>query len=286
LEKQGKVSNLLIRKVKNNIFKYIIITFSILLAVPLLLILFYIVKEGISSLNWAFLFNLPKPVGETGGGIANAIIGTFILILIASVIAIPLGIALGIYLTEFQKQKFAYFVRLGVDILQGTPSIVIGMVAYLWIVRQMGSFSAISGGIALSIMMLPVIVTSTEETLKLLPFSLKESAYALGVPYYAAILRVVLPAGLTGIVTGIMLGIARIAGETAPLLFTAFGSPFMNLNITKPISSLPQIIFIYSTSPYNEFHALAWGASFILLILILILNISAKLLAKRWKVQF
>lgn len=280
------MSNIKIRKVKNNIFKYFVFTFAVLLAVPLLLILFYIVKEGVSSLNWNFIFNLPKPVGETGGGIANAIIGTFELILIASLIAIPFGIALGIYLTEFQKRKFVYYVRLGVDILQGTPSIVIGMIAYLWIVKQMGSFSALSGGAALSIMMLPLIITSTEETLKLLPFSLKESAYALGVPYYAAIIRVVLPAALNGIVTGIMLGVARIAGETAPLLFTAFGSPFMNLNIMKPISSLPQLIFIYSTSPYNEFHALAWGASFILILLIFILNISAKMLAKRWKVQF
>ncbi|MGA2669680.1 MAG: phosphate ABC transporter permease PstA [Ignavibacteria bacterium] len=280
------MSNLIIRKIKNNIFKYLVFTFAVLLAVPLLLILFYIVKEGISSLNWGFIFNLPKPVGETGGGIANAIIGTFELIFIASLIAIPFGIALGIYLTEFQKKKFTYYVRLGVDVLQGTPSIVIGMIAYLWIVKQMGSFSALSGGAALSIMMLPLIITSTEETLKLLPFSLKESAYALGVPYYAAIIRVVLPAAMNGIVTGIMLGVARIAGETAPLLFTAFGSPFMNLDVMKPISSLPHVIFTYATSPYKEWHSLAWGASLILILLILILNISAKMLAKRWKVKF
>jgi phosphate transport system permease protein len=150
----------------------------------------------------------------------------------------------------------------------------------------MGSFSALSGGIALCIMMLPVIITTTEETLKLLPSSLKESSFALGVPYYTTILRVVLPSALNGIVTGIMLSIARIAGETAPLLFTAFGSPFMNLNIMKPISSLPHIIFTYATSPYNEFHSLAWGASFILILFVLIMNISAKLIAKRWKVQF
>jgi phosphate transport system permease protein len=280
------MSNLAVRKVKNNIFKFTVITLAVVLAAPLLLILFYIVKEGISSLNWGFIFNLPKPVGETGGGIANAIVGTFILIIISSVIAVPFGISVGIFLTEFHKLKFSYYVRLGVDVLQGTPSIVIGMIAYLWIVRQMGSFSAVSGGVALAIMMLPIIITSTEETLKLLPFSLKESAYALGVPYYAAILRVVLPAALNGIVTGVMLGVARIAGETAPLLFTAFGSPFMNLDITKPISSLPQLIFIYSTSPYTEFHALAWGASFILIMLVLLLNLLAKFLAKRWRVQF
>jgi phosphate transport system permease protein len=274
------------RKIKDKIFKSIVIVFAVLSTFPLLLILFYIVKEGITSVNWDFLFNLPKPVGEAGGGIANAIIGTFLLIIIASVVAIPLGISIGIYLSEFRRHKFAYYVRLGVDILQGTPSIVIGMIAYLWIVRQMGTFSALSGGIALSIMMLPIIVTTTEETLKLLPNSLKESAFALGVPYYSTVLRIILPAALNGIVTGIVLSIARIAGETAPLLFTAFGSPFMNLDVTQPISSLPQVIFIYSTSPYNEFHSLAWGASFVLILLVLILNISAKLLAKRWKLQY
>jgi len=274
------------RKVKDKIFKGTVIVFAVLSTIPLLLILFYLAKEGVTAVNWDFLTSLPKPVGEAGGGIANAIIGTFVLIIIASVVAIPLGISIGIYLSEFRKHKFAYYVRLGVDILQGTPSIVIGMIAYLWIVRQMGTFSALSGGIALSIMMLPIIVTTTEETLKLLPHSLKESAFALGAPYYSTVLRIILPAALNGIVTGIVLSIARIAGETAPLLFTAFGSPFMNLDITQPISSLPHMIFIYSTSPYNEFHSLAWGASFILILLVLVMNISAKLLAKKWKVNF
>ncbi len=274
------------RKIKDKFFKGAVIVFAVLSTVPLLLILFYITKEGISAVSWDFLFNLPKPVGEVGGGIANALVGTFVLIIIASVIAIPLGISMGIYLSEFRKHKFSYYVRLGVDILQGTPSIVIGMIAYLWIVRQMGTFSALSGGIALSIMMLPIIVTTTEETLKMLPHSLKESAFALGVPYYSTVLRIILPAALNGIVTGIVLSIARIAGETAPLLFTAFGSPFMNLDITQPISSLPHVIFTYSTSPYNEFHSLAWGASFVLIVFVLLLNILAKILAKKWKVEF
>ncbi len=273
------------RKIKNSLFKGLVIVLAMLSTVPLLLILFYIAKEGITAINPDFLFKLPKPVGETGGGIANAIVGTFVLIIIASVIAIPLGISIGVYLAEFRKHKFTHYVRLGIDILQGTPSIVIGIIAYLWIVRQMGTFSALSGGIALAIMMLPILVTTTEETLKLLPDSLKESAFALGVPYYSTLLRIILPAALNGVVTGIVLSIARIAGETAPLLFTAFGSPFMNLDVTQPISSLPHVIFIYSTSPYNEFHSLAWGASLVLIILVLILNLSAKLLAKRWKVN-
>ena len=232
------------------------------------------------------MLNLPKPVWELGGGIANALVGTIMLIIISSIISIPIGIAIGIYITENSRSKIAYYVKLCVDILQGTPSVVIGMIGYIWVVKQMNSFSAFSGGIALSIMMLPIIITSTEETLKLLPYSLKESAYALGIPYYATILKVVLPAGLTGIVSGIMLSVARIAGETAPLLFTAFGSPFMNLNVMKPVSSLPQVVFIYATSPYKEFNSLAWGAAFVLIAFVLILNISAKMVAKRWKVLF
>lgn len=279
------MSNFKSRKIKDKLFRGLIILFAILSSVPLVLILFYLTKEGISSLSWDFIFNLPKPIGETGGGIINSIVGTFLLMIIASVLAIPVGIMIAIYLSEFKKHKFAYYVRLGVDILQGTPSIVIGMIAYLWIVKQMGSFSALSGGIALAFMMLPVIITATEETLKLIPNSFKESAFALGVPYYATILRVVLPAALNGIVTGVMLSIARVAGETAPLLFTAFGSPFMNFDITQPVSSLPHIIYIYSSSPYNELHSLAWAASFILIALILILNVSAKLLARRWKLN-
>jgi phosphate transport system permease protein len=273
------------RKLKDKLFGSIIILLALLTGIPLLLILFFLTKEGVSNLNLNFILNLPKPIGETGGGISNAIVGTFILIATSSIIAVPIGILLAVYLSEFKKHKFAYYVRIGVDILQGTPSIVVGMIAYLWVVKQMGNFSALSGGIALAIMMLPVIITSTEETLKLIPHSFKESAYALGAPYYATIIRVILPAALTGMVTGVMLSIARVAGETAPLLFTAFGSPFMNLDITKPISSVPQIIFTYSTSPYVELHALAWTASFLLIVFILIMNISAKLLARRWKLN-
>jgi phosphate transport system permease protein len=278
--------HLIIRKIKNNVFKSAVFILALLASVPLLLILYYLGKEGISALDWNFIVNLPKPVGEVGGGVSNAIVGTLMLILISSVISIPLGVTIGIFISEFRKNRITYFVKLCTDVLQGTPSIVIGLVAYLWIVKPIGSFSALSGGVALSIMMLPVIISSTEETLKLIPSTLKESSFALGVPYYSTIIRVVLPAALNGIVTGVMLSIARIAGETAPLLFTAFGNPFMNLNLMKPIASLPQTIFVYSTSPYTELQSLAWGASFVLIILILALNISAKILAKRWRVTF
>ncbi|HGJ67013.1 TPA: phosphate ABC transporter permease PstA [bacterium] len=278
--------NIRFRTIKDNIFKGLIVFLAFLSGIPLIIILYYITSKGISSINWQFLVNLPKPVGEIGGGISNAILGTLILIAISCILAVPLGIAVGIYLSETKKGKIAYIVRLCVEVLQGIPSIVIGIIAYVWVVIPMKSPSAFSGGIALAIMMLPVIVRSTEETLKLIPNHLREASLALGVPYFRTILKVILPAGLSGIITGILLGVARIAGETAPLLFTAFGSNFMNLNILKPMSSLPLLIFNYATSPYEEWIAFAWGASFVLVVLVLGLNIIAKLVAKKWKVQF
>lgn len=274
------------RIAKDIIFKVLIILFSVLSGIPLIIILYFIVKNGISSINWEFIINLPKPVGEIGGGIANAIIGTLILIGISSILAIPTGIGAGIYLSENKRGRLPYIVRLCVEVLQGIPSIVIGIIAYAWIVIPMKSPSALSGGIALGIMMLPVIIRSTEETLKLIPNSLREASLALGVPYSRTIMKVIVPAGLSGIITGILLSVARITGETAPLLFTAFGSNFMNLNIFKPIASLPLVIFNYATSPYTEWISLAWGASFVLAVLILGLNLIAKLVARKWKVQF
>ncbi len=253
--------------------------------IPLFAILFFIIKAGITKINWHFLVNVPKPVGETGGGIANALLGTFIIIVVAAMIAIPVGIMCGVYLSENRKSKLAQWSRLCVDILQGVPSIVIGIVAYFWLVKPLGGFSALSGSVALAIMMLPIVIRSTEETLKLLPDSLKEAAFALGMPFHRVILKVIVPCGISGILSGVMLSVARVAGETAPLLFTAFGNPFLSANITKPMQSLPLLIFNYATSPYNDWHDLAWGASLILLVFVLVLNISTKLLTKRWKVQ-
>jgi len=249
-------------------------------------ILFFITSKGISVINWRFLTHLPKPVGETGGGISNAIIGTLILIGIATAFSVPLGTFAGIFLSENRKGKLASLTRLCVETLQGIPSIVIGIIAYIWLVVSMGSFSALSGGVALGLMMLPVVITATEQTLILIPGNLKEASLALGVSYPRTILKVILPAGTSGIVTGILLSIARVAGETAPLLFTAFGSPFMNINILKPINNLPLMIFNYATSPYPEWHKLAWGASFVLIIFVLGLNFFTKVVTKRWKVQF
>ncbi len=281
-----KDKNIKYRNIKNDVFKALVILLTAICTLPLLLVLYRIFSEGISVINWNFFINLPKPVGEQGGGIANALSGSILMILVSSIIAIPLGISIGIHLSENRKSKLTYWALLSVDVLQGIPSIVIGILIYLWVVKPMGSFSAFSGSIALSLIMLPSIIKSTEETLKLIPDSLKEASLSLGVPYYRTMLKVILPSGITGILAGTILSIARVAGETAPLLFTAFGNPFMNTNIFKPMSSLPAIIFNYSISPYEDWHKLAWGASFILIIIILILNIITKIAQARWKVQF
>ena len=270
----------------DKLFKALVIVLSLSSIVPMFLILFMIVKNGVSVVDWQFLSHLPKPIGEPGGGIANALWGTLLLIGLSFVFSVPLGVFGGIFLSEYRDSRLAYLIRLSVEILQGIPSIVIGIIAYVWVVMAMGSFSALSGGVALGIMMLPMIVMATEETLKMVPDSLREASLALGVPYSRTIMKVILPAGLSGILSGILLGIARVTGETAPLLFTAFGSPFMNLNILKPINSLPLTIFNYATSPYPDWHTLAWGASFVLIAFVLGLNLLTKLVTQRWKVQF
>ena len=260
--------------------------FAFLITVPLIAIIYYVLRTGLSTINWGFFTNIPKPVGELGGGIANALVGTGFIVFIATIISVPIGLLCGIYLSENKKSKLAYWSRLAVDILQGVPSIVIGIVIYFWIVKPLGTFSALSGSAALAIMMLPVIIRSTEETLKLIPTPIKEAGYALGLPYHKVIMKIIVPCGFSGILSGILLSVARVAGETAPLLFTAFGNPYLSTNVLKPMQSLPLLIFNYATSPYDEWHALAWGASSILLLWVLILNITTKLITNKWKVQF
>jgi len=259
--------------------------FAFACVIPLLFILGFILKAGITKINWHFLVNIPKPVGESGGGILNALVGSIMIIFFASLIAIPIGVLAGIYLAENSKSRLAYWCRLCVDILQGVPSIVIGIIAYFWLVKPLGGFSALSGSAALAIMMLPIVIRSTEETLKLLPSSLQEAAFALGIPFHRVMFKVIVPVGFSGILSGIMLAIARITGETAPLLFTAFGNPYLSFNMTKPMQSLPLLIFNYATSPYNDWLNLAWGASVILLLWVLFLNIFTKLITRKWKVQ-
>lgn len=273
------------RVAKSRMAQAVIIALAFIITLPLLAIIVYIFREGITKINWSFLTHIPKPVGETGGGIVNALIGSILIVLAATIMSVPVGILCGIYLSENKTSRLSYWSRLSVDVLQGIPSIVIGIVVYFWIVKPIGGFSAFSGSIALGIMMLPILIRSTEETLKMIPSSLKEAGLALGLPYHKVILKVIVPCGMSGIISGIMLSIARIAGETAPLLFTAFGNPYLNTNLAKPMQSLPLLIFNYATSPYDEWHDLAWGAALILLFTVLLLNIITKLTTKRWNVQ-
>ena len=273
------------RITKSKGMNWLIVLFSAACVLPLIFVLGYIIKEGIGAINWSFFVNIPKPVGEIGGGIANALIGTAIIISVATIIAVPIGILCGIYLSEYKKSKLAYWTSVCVDVLQGIPSIVIGIVGYLWLVIPFGSHTALSGSIVLAIMMLPIIIHSTEETLKLLPDSLREAAYALGIPFHRVILKVVVLCGFSGIISGVMLSVARVAGETAPLLFTAFGNSYINTNLLKPMQTLPLLIFNYATSPYEDWQTLAWSASLILLILVLSLNLLTKIMTRRWKVQ-
>jgi phosphate transport system permease protein len=273
-----------IRNTKSILFKSLIIFLAFIITVPLIIVLLYIIKEGASQVNWHFLTHVPAPVGEPGGGISNALVGSIIIVGMASIITIPIGILAGIYLSENPGTKLAYYSGLCVDVLQGVPSIVIGVVVYVWVVKPFG-FSAIAGSVALAIMMLPIVIRATEQTLLLLPPSLKEAALSLGVPYYRVILKVIVPCGLSGIISGIMLSIARIIGETAPLIFTAFGNDFFSTAITKPMGSLPLLIYKYAMSPYDEWHNLAWGASFVLLVFVLLLNILTKLMTRKWNIQ-
>ncbi|RUM89112.1 MAG: phosphate ABC transporter permease PtsA [Thermodesulfatator sp.] len=269
------------RKFKDRLALGLIIALALLPALPLFHILYGIFREGLSALSWKFFTCLPKPPGETGGGVGNAIVGTVMLSLLASFLAVPIGILCGIYLSEYARGKFGEVVRVAADVLQGVPSIVLGIVAYLWVVKPMGHFSALSGAVALALMMLPVIVRSTEEILKLIPETLREASLALGVNYWRTVIKVLLPTGLVGISTGVLVALARIMGETAPLLFTAFGNPFWNLNPLQPVEALPLTVFKYAISPYPEWIRQAWGASVILTLMVLGLNLFSRFLARR-----
>lgn len=256
--------------------------FAVVLAlVPLALILFYVVKEGFSSLNLAFFTHMPKPVGETGGGMANAIVGTLILVALAALFAVPIGCMTGIYLSEYPGGKFADVVRFSADVLNGVPSIVIGIFAYGLVVLPVKRFSAIAGGVALGILMLPIIVRTTEELLRLVPNGLREGALALGATRSRAVFSVILPAALPGILTGILVALARVAGETAPLLFTAFNNTFFSTKITQPMASLTVQVYTYANSAFDDWHRQAWAGAFLLVLIILTLSIVARLAVRR-----
>lgn len=246
----------------------------------LVLILAYIAMQGIGALNLRFLVESPRPVGE-GGGIGNAILGTLVLLLLSAGIGLPIGIAIGIYLSEFGAGRFGSLVRFMVDTLTGIPSIVTGVFVYTIVVVPMRHFSALAGGIALAVIMIPIVARTTEEMIKLVPHSLREGALALGAPQWRVTLGVVVPAAASGIATGAMLAIARISGETAPLLFTAFGSRFFSYYLDQPIASLTVQIYNYAISPYDEWHAQAWAATLVLMTLILSINIAVRILTRK-----
>jgi phosphate transport system permease protein len=246
----------------------------------LILILGYIAIRGVSSLSIAFLIDTPKPVGE-GGGIGNAIVGTLILLGVASAVGLPFGIAAGVYLSEFGRGWFAHSVRFITDTLTGVPSIVVGVFVYTLIVVPMKQYSALAGALSLALIMVPIVTRTTEEMIKLVPNSLREGALALGAPQWRVTMGVVLPAAASGIATGAMLAIARVSGETAPLLFTAFGSRFFNFYLDKPVASLTVQIYNYAISPYDEWHAQAWAATLVLMALILGINIIVRFFTRK-----
>lgn len=248
----------------------------------LFFILGYITYHGLSALDWDFFTKLPKPVGESGGGMANAIVGTVKLLALASLIGVPIGFFGGVYLSEYgRKNTLGFLIRYAADILNGIPSIVMGIFAYTIVVLPMGHFSTVAGGVALGVMMIPIAVRSTEEFLKLVPASIREAALALGLTEWKVVSFVVIPTALRGIITGIMLDLARVAGETAPLLFTAFSNRFWSRGWLEPTASLPVMIYTYAIAPYEDWHRQAWAAGMVLLMLVLGANLLSRLILHR-----
>jgi phosphate transport system permease protein len=249
--------------------------------VPLAFVFFYVIKQGFSSLNWAFFTQMPKPVGEPGGGMANAMVGTLILIGIASLIAVPVGLIGGVYLSEYAGGRFASAVRFTADVLNGVPSIVIGIFAYGLAVLPVHRFSALAGGLALGFMMVPIITRTTEELLNLVPSTLREGALALGATRARAAFGVMVPAALPGIMTGILVALARISGETAPLLFTSFNNRFFTVRLDQPIASLPVQVYTYAISPYDDWHRQAWAGALVLVSFVFIFSVLARMVTRR-----
>jgi len=269
------------RKFKNTLMLSFSVLASIIAIVPLLYIFFYTTASGASALNLDFFINTPKPFGEEGGGMANAIVGTFIMLGIGSCFGIPIGIMTGIYVSEYSGSIMSTIIKFLTDVLSGIPSIIIGIFAYGLIVLPFKKFSALAGGFALGILMIPTITRTTEEMLKLVPNTLREASLALGITKWKTSLNIVLRTASSGIITGILLAIARAAGETAPLLFTSFGNNYWSTSLTEPISSIPVQIYNYSISPYEDWHKKAWAGAFVLITLIFVINLIVRLITKR-----
>lgn len=271
------------RKIKSALMISVSLICFVVAVVPLFVILFYTVSQGISSINWDFFTHMPKPAGEAGGGMANALAGTGILIGLASAIGLPVGILSGIYLSENRSSWFARTVRFLTEVLNGIPSIVVGVVAYIIVVIPMGRFSAIAGGFALGILMMPLITRTTEEMMNLIPHSYREAALGLGIPRWKTTLFIILPAAFKGIFTGILLSIARVAGETAPLLFTALGNRFWNTQLDQPIASLTVFIYDYAKAPFDDWNRQAWAAALVLIIIVSVINLLFRFVTRKRK---
>ena len=261
------------RKFKNAFMICLSVLSALLVIAPLFIIFGYTLSQGIGFLNFDFFIHMPKPVGEAGGGMANAIVGSLIMVGMGAVIGLPIGIIAGIYLAEFGKNLFGVAVRFLSDVLSGVPSIVVGVVAYIIVVIPMKHFSAFAGSVALAILMIPTVTRTTEEMIRLVPHSLREASLALGVPSWKTTIRIILPAATKGITTGILLAIARAAGETAPLLFTALGNRFWSTSLNEPIASLTVFIYDYAKAPFDDWNRQAWAAAFVLICMVFFVNL-------------
>ena len=268
------------RRIVSGAMTAVVAVLSFVAVLALVLILGYLVAKGASSLDWSFFVKNPVPAGQSGGGVANAIVGTMIIVGLAALIGLPIGIGTGLYLAEYGSGRLGWTVRFVADVLNGTPSIVVGIFAWTWLVRPMGHFSALAGSVALPVLMVPMIARTTEEMVRLVPHSLREAALALGYPRWRTSLRIIARTALAGILTGCLVGVARIAGETAPLLFTALGNLNFSTSILQPMQTLSLQIFTYGTGPFDEWHRLAWAAALVLMGLVLVLALTA-----RWAVR-
>jgi phosphate transport system permease protein len=264
-------ANIFSRRLMSGIVSVLAVLATLAVVTPLIAILFDLLKQGVTSLNWNFFTKIPVPVGETGGGMENAIVGSGVILALASLIGIPLGIGAGIYLAEYAGEtRMGNLVRFTADVLNGVPSIVMGIAIYALIVMPQKHFSAFAGGVVLGVMMVPTVTRTTEEMLRMVPHAIREAALGLGVPAWRSVLTITLRTASAGIVTGCMLAFARVAGETAPLLFTALGNDFRSTSLNEPIAALPLQIYVYALSPYDEWHRLAWAGSLVLIVLIIV----------------
>ncbi len=271
----------LIRRAVSGLMVGLMVVAVVVAVLPLALILLHLVVKGVGSLSWDFFTRTPAPAGESGGGVAHAIVGTVLIVGAASLIGVPVGVGAGIYCAEYPGSRLTWLTRFVADVLNGTPSIVVGVFAWTWIVARQHHFSGLAGSVALAVLMIPMVMRTTEEMIKLVPNSLREAALALGYPRWRTSLAIVVRTTLPGITTGTLLAVARIAGETAPLLFTALGSQYLSFDLDQPMAALPLTVFTYATGPYEEWHRFAWAAALVLILVVFLLGVGARLAIRR-----